>query len=65
MKRVEKSKLIKTFLRYIILLNIILCMIDNNFGERMGGTKLSDLEGLKKKEMDYLMDYTMSGVGTR
>ena len=25
--------------------------------------KLSDLEGLKKKEMDYLMDYTMSGVG--
>merc|ERR1719458_1801737 len=24
-------------------------------------TKLSDLEGLKKKEMDYLMDYTMSG----
>merc|ERR1719458_1454359 len=25
-------------------------------------TKLSDLEGLKKKEMDYLMDYTMSGV---
>ena len=38
---------------------------DNNFGERMGGTKLSDLEGLKKKEMDYLMDYTMSGVGIR
>ena len=35
------------------------------FGERMGGTKLSDLEGLKKKEMDYLMDYTMSGIGTR
>ena len=31
----------------------------------MGGNKLSDLEGLKKKEMDYLMDYTMSGVGTR
>ena len=31
----------------------------------MGGTKLSDLEGLKKKEMDYLMDYTMSGIGTR
>ena len=26
-------------------------------------TKLSDLEGLKKKEMDYLMDYTMSGGG--
>ena len=26
-------------------------------------TKLSDLDGLKKKEMDYLMDYTMSGGG--
>ena len=49
----------------MILYSYKSCMIDNHFGERMGGTKLSDLEGLKKKEMDYLMDYTMSGVGTR
>ena len=32
-------------------------------GLDMMETKLSDLEGLKKKEMDYLMDYTMSGGG--